>query len=264
MKNINIIGERFSRLIVLKQDGHYKNGTKLYICRCDCGGECQTSLSHLRNEEVKSCGCLVKETSSQNGKLGKIDLLNQKFDRLVVVAQHHNTKYGIMWLCQCDCGNKTIVSGVNLRRKIDGTKSCGCLSSELAAERGKKRRSSDPWKVEMIGFQAKNAKIRDLLFELTIEQYKELVLSPCHYCGDPPSMKCYSVGLIDDLVVKNGIDRIDSNIGYIISNCVSCCLPCNLAKMDMSYKDFIENTKKRFYFLVSKGIIKLETNYEIG
>lgn len=31
------------------------------------------------------------------------------------------------WLCQCECGNKTIVTGTRLRNGI--TKSCGCINS---------------------------------------------------------------------------------------------------------------------------------------
>jgi hypothetical protein len=38
-----------------------------------------------------------------------------------------------MWLCQCDCGNKTIVKYRNL---INGnTKSCGCLKQEKTSKR---------------------------------------------------------------------------------------------------------------------------------
>ena len=35
------------------------------------------------------------------------------------------------WLCDCDCGNKTIVIDNNLSRK-NGTKSCGCLRQNFA------------------------------------------------------------------------------------------------------------------------------------
>jgi len=253
----SIIGEKFGRLTVIKQEGSYKNGTKLYFCICECGGTAHTSLPHLRNGEVKSCGCLAKETSSKNGKLGKIDLLNQRFGRLVVISESTVTRYGVMWLCKCDCGIEAIISGVNLRREIDGTKSCGCMAAEMAAERGRKRRSLDPWQVEMINFRAKNALSRYLDFSLNKEQYQELVLSDCYYCGAPPSMKCHAAEL-REVIFKNGIDRIDSNIGYLIDNCVSSCFPCNVAKMGLSQKEFIENTKKRFYFLVSKGLIELE------
>ena len=42
----------------------------------------------------------------------------------------------------------------------------------------------------------------------------------------------------------NGIDRIDSNIGYIKENCVSCCWTCNKMKNNFSQKEFLEKINK--------------------
>ena len=253
MRNINIIGERFGRLIVVRQEGTYKSGTKLYICRCDCGGECQTSLPHLRNEEVKSCGCLAKETASQNGKLGKKSLLGQKFGRLTVIEEADHTKYGIKWICQCDCGNEAMVLGVNLRKK-DGTQSCGCLHDEAITDAGKKRRAKNPWAVEMYHYES-GAKQRNLCFDLTEEQFKKLILSPCHYCGTLPLMKCQGAELKEQSMLRNGIDRKCPNTGYVIDNCVSCCWTCNEDKSNKSYEQFLQDTKRRYDYLRSNNLI---------
>ncbi len=40
---------------------------------------------------------------------------------------------GAAWLCVCDCGNETIVTGVNLRRGY--TRSCGCINKLTNEER---------------------------------------------------------------------------------------------------------------------------------
>ena len=56
-----------------------------------------------------------------------IDLTGQRFGRLTVlecVERGKKTK----WLCQCDCGNKTITLVSSL--KSGSTKSCGCLHKE--------------------------------------------------------------------------------------------------------------------------------------
>lgn len=65
----------------------------------------------------------------------RIDLTNQRFGRLVVIEYHGNNpaNSNAMWLCQCDCGNKTVVDGVRLRSGI--TKSCGCLRRDLSSKR---------------------------------------------------------------------------------------------------------------------------------
>lgn len=55
-----------------------------------------------------------------------LDLINERFNYLVVKSLHHRVKgKGAYWLCQCDCGNETIVIGQSLRN--NHTQSCGCL-----------------------------------------------------------------------------------------------------------------------------------------
>lgn len=65
----------------------------------------------------------------------RIDLTNQRFGRLVVRKYYGNNaaNSNAMWLCQCDCGNQTVVDGVRLRSGI--TKSCGCLRRDLSSKR---------------------------------------------------------------------------------------------------------------------------------
>lgn len=54
-----------------------------------------------------------------------IDLTGKRFNNLTVIERSVNAPGGIaMWLCLCDCGNKKIVRGSNL--KSGAVKSCGC------------------------------------------------------------------------------------------------------------------------------------------
>jgi 5-methylcytosine-specific restriction endonuclease McrA len=39
--------------------------------------------------------------------------------------------------------------------------------------------------------------------------------------------------------VWNGIDRLDSSVEYVISNCVPCCSKCNVAKHFHAVDDFL-------------------------
>lgn len=65
------------------------------------------------------------------GKL--IDLSGNKYGRLLVLCRHEeNDGNGKpKWLCKCDCGAETVVSGWSL--KSGNTKSCGCLKAEHPA-----------------------------------------------------------------------------------------------------------------------------------
>jgi hypothetical protein len=69
---------------------------------------------------------------------------------------------------------------------------------------------------------------------LTLRDILDIIFNKCTYCGTKPSryLRQYKIPY-------NGIDRIDSNIGYTKSNCVSCCSECNLAKRTMSVKQFM-------------------------
>lgn len=66
----------------------------------------------------------------------KLNLVGQKFNRLVVLSEYSiRTKWGaVKYLCKCSCGKEVIVSGTNL--KSGNTKSCGCYAIEKITKRG--------------------------------------------------------------------------------------------------------------------------------
>ena len=61
------------------------------------------------------------------------NLVEQKFNKLLVISRAENTKQGrAQWNCKCDCGNSLIVRGSYL---LNGhTQSCGCLRKEKSSE----------------------------------------------------------------------------------------------------------------------------------
>lgn len=56
--------------------------------------------------------------------------VGKKYTRLTVKAYSHVENHHSVWLCECECGNTKLVKGAHLTR--GSTKSCGCLSKELA------------------------------------------------------------------------------------------------------------------------------------
>lgn len=85
------------------------------------------------------------------------------------------------------------------------------------------------------------AKARGIQNDLTFEQFVRLIANPCHWCG----------GKLPE--TRGGLDRLDSSIGYSLSNCVPCCRRCNVIKMDMAPNDFISHIRK---ILNHQGIIQ--------
>lgn len=65
-----------------------------------------------------------------------IDLTGKKFGRFTVIQRAANNKHGqAMWECECECGQRKIVAGYNLRN--GNSQSCGCRKNEMIAEIGK-------------------------------------------------------------------------------------------------------------------------------
>ena len=61
MRGIDITGDKFGRLTAIKPVGRDNRRNVLWLCKCDCGGECVRAVSELRRRKNHSCGCLSKE-----------------------------------------------------------------------------------------------------------------------------------------------------------------------------------------------------------
>lgn len=116
----DLTNKRFGRLTALKL---VKN--KGWECLCDCGNIVYVEGSNLKNGNTKSCGCLQRDRTSESSYKSLVGL---RFDMLAVLKRLENNRYGhVQYLCQCDCGNTTIVDASNLRQ--GNTHSCGCIKS---------------------------------------------------------------------------------------------------------------------------------------
>jgi hypothetical protein len=98
----------------------------------------------------------------------------------------------------------------------------------------------------MFKYYKRNAVARELEWCLSKEEFKEIVLRACTYCGSEPIERtfCWGVGKRVSLEKVNGIDRSDSSKGYLVDNCVSCCSTCNTMKMAQSVDEFISRVEK--------------------
>ena len=67
----------------------------------------------------------------------KLNLMNQRFGRLTVIAPAPNKGKRTQWLCKCDCGNEKIALTESL--KSGALQSCGCLRAETARKNGLKQ-----------------------------------------------------------------------------------------------------------------------------
>ena len=74
---INMLGQRFGRLLVIERLENNARGQARWRCVCDCGEYVDTLGSYLRNGDTKSCGCLSKDLTIERNKT-----IHKKFNRM--------------------------------------------------------------------------------------------------------------------------------------------------------------------------------------
>ncbi len=68
---IDLIGKRFSRLVVLSREPNDKHGKARWLCQCDCGTLKTIQGREIRIGKIRSCGCLRKEVAAKTAKTRK-------------------------------------------------------------------------------------------------------------------------------------------------------------------------------------------------
>lgn len=73
MKKIDLIGKKFGRLTVLYENGRNKYKSVIWHCLCDCGNECDVDAPSLKNNNTKSCGCLISKNAKRQCDINNIN-----------------------------------------------------------------------------------------------------------------------------------------------------------------------------------------------
>lgn len=139
----DLTGQTFGRLTVVSRLPNYvqPNGRTRtrWLCKCECGKEYIGDGSHLLHGNVKSCGCLHRETSvawaqtkapaKASAQARRRDLTSKQFGKLTVIefAGNEEKARKSMWKCRCECGSITVVRSNHLLRGL--IRSCGCTQS---------------------------------------------------------------------------------------------------------------------------------------
>lgn len=188
-----------------------------------------------------------------------IDLIGKKFNMLTVISQVPDVRIRKqrVWWCLCDCGNfkqQPTSQLTNLR-----VQSCGCIwevAIKVNLEKSKYQ-NGEGTRNRLYSQYRSSAKRRGLSFELTREEFHNIATKNCTYCGTEPDHQMNNIKpngkqITRGVYIYNGVDRIDSAIGYSLSNSVSSCLRCNYAKNDSSVLDFNNWIDQLVTFRLSK------------
>lgn len=155
---------------------------------------------------------------------------NRKYYSLTPIKEIGRDKFGcVIYTFQCDCGK--VGEHVAYRVKNGQIRSCGCSR--------KNQRVKDSILISIFRDYKLGAKNRNYEFNLSLEEFIELVSSNCYYCNAEPRLRNRR-----GLVKANGVDRKDNLKGYIQNNVVPCCTLCNKCKGTMSSQNFLDLVSK--------------------
>lgn len=70
MKFVDLTGEKYGKLKVIKRAKNYKNKRVSWECICDCGNTKEVSSNLLRTGKTRSCGCLRTAENKSRVKHG--------------------------------------------------------------------------------------------------------------------------------------------------------------------------------------------------
>lgn len=121
--NLSIQNQLFGCVQVLEPtEQRSSNGSVIWKCVCTkCGTELFLSTKNLKRSIYIECPeCPRKK------EIGNI------YGQLTVKEYYPSKKTGHTWLCECTCGNTTVVSTAALH--AGHTLSCGCLQKKIASQ----------------------------------------------------------------------------------------------------------------------------------
>jgi len=146
------------------------------------------------------------------------------------------------------CNNVKEMYSFNIKRRY----SCGCCQNKSSTWKNNSGAYTKTWQLPP-GESAKNnlyyqysksAEKRNHTFDLTKEEFCDIVTAPCTYCGSQCQNRVKGGGKTSGDFYYTGVDRVDNTLGYTKENSVPCCRICNSMKLDMDVKHFIEHIKK--------------------
>ena len=120
MEALDLTGQRFGKLVVIKRVENNKYRHAQWLCKCDCGEDAVTTTSIINSGHKISCGCAAK-----------FDLTGKRFGMLIVLGEFEEDPKGrkkVLWICKCECGNLTKTPTGNLMGGL--SESCGCVRTK--------------------------------------------------------------------------------------------------------------------------------------
>ena len=211
-------------------------------------GYCKKHILNIIVEKAKSEGKRICDDGKRACKNYTDDGKIKCEECLVKIREserkeHHKKKESGLCL---GCGSEIITPITGFRKEtVQRCERCYVKLREVEDSRERIRNYKQERKANIsthYQVYVKCASQRNKRFELSIEDFSELVNSRCSYCDYYDESEAI------------GVDRVDSSEGYISGNVVPCCAKCNIMKNDSSVDDFLAHIRKIYMHSVEGQI----------
>lgn len=172
------------------------------------------------------------------------EMIGTQFGDLLVIDDWDRYKNGNtsrrMYLSVCVCGQYSISSGFRLR----SGSAIRCFGCSIRAREQTLNRYSIEERLYKLAIKKRRESWQNTL---TLNQYIAIIKKECYYCGEPPVEVSYlrnNKYTQDKQFFANGVDRLDSTLGYSKENCVPCCKSCNFMKHTLTFDQFVNRVLK--------------------
>lgn len=224
-KKKNLIGQRFGNLLVI-EESERRNGRIAWLCLCDCGEKSNPTTTNLVRGNSTRCSNKCKLLKRYNF----VDLTGLTFNKFKVIKKlEEKTKTrGVLWLCECECGNfkkissNALTSGNNI--------SCGCSRYKIETIKN--------IPIFFLNRIRQNAIKRNLIFDVSYDYLSNIFTGFCALSG-------LKIKFVTNKYQKNklystaSLDRIDSSKGYVEGNIQWVHKDINKMKNNKTDKEFI-------------------------
>ena len=218
-----------------------------------CGKSWSKDMFEGKNGSTKTCSMCRERNKLQDEKRDKkhrnalARIAEQKTERKEKKQEWKENNYEKVALTTMNYRQRQIENDMDsyLKKNAENAKQWRENNPEKVVDNNENKKNS---KQLQYNVYSRTARDKRLDFDLSFNDFNNIISEPCYYCG-----------IIQDKGF-NGIDRKDSNIGYILDNCVSCCTMCNFMKGSYDIDYFY---KKIEHILTYNGNIKGNYCYEL-
>lgn len=229
----------------LIHDTQKSNGDMFLMC-ANCSKmspRCDYEKKTKHGEDTRFClTCFKKLNTDKLEHRREYDRSEARKKRKIEFKKLHPEK-----LIEYDARCKLKKAVANPEQVLSNNAMCASKHQKKYPEKGKEYKKSHRGR-ELTYKNA--AKQKGIPYMLPTEKFRELISNSCFYC----------LRFSEDST--NGIDRLDSCKGYTIDNVRSCCKECNMAKNDMSPKEFISQVARIITYQDKRlDLFELFSNY---